>query len=324
MMNFQICLAPLKGITDAVFRNTLADFCDGVDWAVSPFLSTTSGPRVKPSHLREVLPENNRRLPLLPQIMSKRANNFLRLAMALSDLGYDAVNWNLGCPYPRVAKKGRGSGLLSNPEGIDRFLDRVLASMPLKLSIKMRLGRYREDEIFKLLPILNRYPLKEVIIHPRTGVQMYDGVPNLDIFEQCLARCRHPVVYNGDIADLSAFEALQQRFPGVTVWMIGRGAVSDPFLCSTLKGRTMHADERTRRFRKYHDALYAGYARRLNGPSHLLSRMKGLWFYFEKSIEGGKGVQKRINKARNIRHYEAVVAAFFDNRPRWKKPKLNH
>ena len=202
MKMHQICLAPLKGITDALFRNTFAEFFDGVDWAVTPFLSTTSGPRVKTSHLKDVLPENNRRLPVVPQVMSKRAENFLPLAMALRDLGYDTVNWNLGCPYPMVAKKGRGSGLLSNPEAIERFLDRVLASMPHKLSIKMRLGRHREDEIFQLLPILNRYPLKEVIIHPRTGVQMYNGVPNLDVFEKCLTLCRHPVIYNGDIVGI--------------------------------------------------------------------------------------------------------------------------
>ncbi len=318
MMSPQICLAPLKGITDVLFRNTFAEHFDGVDWALAPFLSTTSGPRVKPSHLKDVLPANNRGLPVVPQIMSKGAENFLILAMALKDLGYDTVNWNLGCPYPMVAKKGRGSGLLSNPEAIERFLDRVVPAMPHKLSIKMRLGRHRVDEIFKLLPILNRYPLKEVIIHPRTGVQMYEGVPHLDIFEQCLPLCRHEVVYNGDIVGTASFNALRDRFPGIRVWMIGRGAVSDPFLCSTLKGRMTEADEKNRRFKQYHDALYRRYARKLCGPSHLLNRMKGLWAYFVKSFEGGRALQKRINKARNVPHYEDVVKAFFEAGPEWK------
>jgi tRNA-dihydrouridine synthase len=318
MMTFQICLAPLKGITDALFRTTLAEFFSGVDRAVSPFLSTTSGSRVKPSLLKEILPENNRRMPVIPQIMSKRAENFLPLAMALRDLGYDTINWNLGCPYPMVAKKGRGSGLLSNPEAIERFLDKVLGAMPHKLSIKMRLGRHREDEIFKLLPILNRYPLKEVIIHPRTGVQMYEGVPQLDIFEQCLALCRHCVVYNGDIVDPLSFNRLRRRFPGINVWMIGRGAVSDPFLCSAIKGQMADPDEKNLLFRQFHDALYSRYARKLYGPSHLLNRMKGLWSYFVKSMEGGRALQKKINKSRNIKHYEDVVDAFFDNDPKWK------
>ncbi|MGD8844489.1 MAG: tRNA-dihydrouridine synthase family protein [Desulfobacteraceae bacterium] len=317
MMTFQICLAPLKGITDALFRTTFAEFFNGVDRAVAPFLSTTSGPRIKPSLLKELLPENNRTVPVVPQVMSKRAENFLPLAMALRDLGYDTINWNLGCPAPMVAKKGRGSGLLSNPEAIERFLDKVLAVMPHRLSIKMRLGRHRVDEIFELLPILDRYPLKEVIIHPRTGVQMYKGVPQLDIFEQCLARCRHPVVYNGDIVAPESFNRLRHRFPGIHGWMIGRGAVSDPFLCSALKGQVVDGGEKRLLFRQFHDALYSRYACKLYGPSHLLNRMKGLWSYFVKSIEEGRALQKKINKARNVRHYEDVVDAFFDNDPKW-------
>lgn len=322
-MNFQICLAPLRGVTDALFRNTYAAFFSGIDWAISPFLSTTQGPRIKPSHLKEVLPENNLKMLVVPQVMSKRAENFLPLAMALMDLGYRTINWNLGCPYPMVAKKGRGSGLLPHPEAIERFLDKVLAVMPDQLSIKMRLGRHREDEIFQLLPILNRYPVKEVIIHPRTGVQMYEGIPQLDVFEQCLALCRHSVMYNGDIVDPSGFERLQRRFPGINSWMIGRGAVSNPFLCGVLKGQCMDEDEKNYIFKRFHDELFARYTEKLYGPSHLLNRMKGLWGYFLKSFEEGPALRKRINKARHVDHYEQVVGDFFNAGPQWKAAASN-
>ncbi|MGD9367160.1 MAG: tRNA-dihydrouridine synthase family protein [Desulfobacteraceae bacterium] len=317
-MSFQICLAPLRGVTDALFRNTYAAFFAGIDRAVMPFLSTTKGPRIKPSHLKDVLPENNRQMRAVPQVMSKRAENFLPLAEALFDLGYDTVNWNLGCPYPMVAKKGRGSGLLCHPDSVERFLEHVMAVMPNQLSIKMRLGRYREDEIFELLPILNRYPIKEIVIHPRTGVQMYEGRPQLDVFEKCLALCRHPVIYNGDIADQAGFEKLRQRFPDIQTWMIGRGAVSNPFLCSAIKGRTVDDGEKSAQFRRFHDALYSRYKHKLYGPSHLLNRMKGLWAYFAKSFEGGPALQKKINKTQKIRQYESIVNAFWDSGPRWK------
>jgi tRNA-dihydrouridine synthase len=319
MMAFQICLAPLRGVTDALFRNTYAEFFSGIDWAITPFLSTTQGPRIKPSHLKEVLPENNLKMPVVPQVMSKRAENFIPLAMALMDLGYHTINWNLGCPYPMVAKKGRGSGLLPHPEVIERFLDKVLAVMPGQISVKMRLGRYRDDEIFKLLPIFNRYPLKEVIIHPRTGVQMYEGTVQLDVFEQCLPLCRHCVMYNGDIVDPYGFERLQQRFPEIKSWMIGRGAVSNPFLCSNLKGHNINNDDQNKIFKKFHDALYARYKERLYGPSHLLNRMKGLWGYFVKSFKGGAAFRKKINKTRHVQHYEYLIENFFDAGPKWKK-----
>jgi tRNA-dihydrouridine synthase len=318
-MTFQICLAPLKGVTDALFRTTFAEYFNGIDWAVAPFLSTTKGPRIKTSLLKEVLPENNRGMPVVPQVMSKRAENFLPLAMALLDLGYDAVNWNLGCPYPMVAKKGRGSGLLSDPDAIERFLDRVAAAMPHQLSIKMRLGRYGVDEIFELLPILNRYPIRDIIIHPRTGIQMYDGTPHLDVFEQCLGLCRHPVIYNGDIVDPKSFNSLRQRFTEVSTWMIGRGAVADPFLCGDIKGTITQVSEKNRLFKEFHDALYTRYAQKLYGPSHLLNRMKGLWAYFERSFEQGRSLRKKINKTRKVQRYEQIVNDFIDGSPRWKR-----
>lgn len=317
-MNFQICLAPLRGVTDALFRNTYAEFFSGIDWAIAPFLSTTRGARIKRSHLKDVLPENNQLMPVVPQVMSKQAENFMPLAMTLLDLGFDTINWNLGCPYPMVANKGRGSGLLFKPDVIDRFLNQVMSVIPNQLSIKMRLGRHLEDEIFKLIPILNRYPVKEVIIHPRTGVQMYEGTPLIDVFEQCLDRFRHRVIYNGDIIDKAGFLMLQQRFPGLDTWMIGRGAVANPFLCDEIKGHLFDDREKTVLFKKFHNALYSRYSQKLYGPSHLLDRMKGLWAYFAKSFEDGQRLRKKINKSQKAQRYESVVNAFLDSDPIWK------
>lgn len=317
-MSFQLCLAPLKGVTDAVFRNTHAEYFNGIDWAMAPFLSTPKGPRIKPSLLKDVLPENNRRMPVIPQVMSKRADHFLPLALALLDLGYDRVNWNLGCPYPMVAKKGRGSGMLPDPDGIERFLEQTCALIPHRIGIKMRLGRFKEDEIFKLIPILNRYPIKEIVIHPRTGVQMYDGSPLLNIFERCLGLLQHPVIYNGDIVDRRSFDALRIRFPGIRTWMIGRAAVANPFLCDSIKGKNWRTSEKTETFKAFHDTLYTRYARKLCGPSHLLNRMKGLWSYFERSFEEGNVVRKKINKVQKIYRYEQLVNEFFEAGPVWR------
>lgn len=316
-MAFKLCLAPLRGITDALFRNTLAEFFPGIDFAVAPFISTTRGPGIKPSHLKEVLPENNQCMPMVPQILSKDAGNFIPLARALNDLGYHTVNWNLGCPYPMVARKGRGSGMLPFPERIEGFLERFFSVSPTRLSVKMRLGRHHIDEIFELLPILNQYPIKEIVIHPRTGIQMYEGKPHLEVFEKSLDLCRHPITYNGDIVNPDGFKALQQRFAKIETWMIGRGAVADPFLCSSLKGRVWDIEDRIELFRKFHKTLFLRYARRLYGPSHLLNRMKGLWAYFAKSFEDGQRLRKKINKTQKVHHYEAVVDAFFETGPQW-------
>ncbi|MEE4111828.1 MAG: tRNA-dihydrouridine synthase family protein [Desulfobacteraceae bacterium] len=208
-----LILAPLRGFTDAVFRNTFVRHFNGVDEAVAPFITSIKGRCIKPSHLRDLMPEDNRAMPVVPQILSNNPDELVCLANALFDLGYREINWNLGCPFPMVAKKMRGSGLLPHPDVIDRMLDKTLHGISGKLSIKTRLGRLSSDEMDRLIPVFNRYPLSRVIVHPRTGVQMYAGRVDLKAFEICLARIVHPVVYNGDINDLDMFNVLDPDFP---------------------------------------------------------------------------------------------------------------
>lgn len=308
-----ICLAPLRGLTGAIFRNTYAEFFDGIDRAVAPFLTTIESTRIKSGQLRELLPENNRRMPVVPQILSKQADKFIHLSRALQDLGYDTVNWNLGCPFPRVARKKRGSGLLPHPDLVDAFLERVFSSLSVRISIKARLGRHGPDEIFTLLPVFNRYPIEELILHPRTGVQMYAGRPDLDTFEKCLPLCRCPLTYNGDIESKTDFDRLQMRFPAITTWMIGRGILSNPFLPAIIKGLNGGTVNWVERFRQFHDALYERYARVRHGPAHLVDSMKGYWNYFAASFTRGGRVLKQVRKADIPARYEQIVAHFFEN-----------
>ena len=312
-------LAPLRGVTDALYRALTAKHFAGFDLAVAPFVTTVAGTRVKPSHLKDLFPERNRAMPVIPQLLSKSAREFRVAASALSDMGYTQVNWNLGCPYAMVARKGRGSGMLPYPDRVDAFLDDVMGNMPLKLSVKTRLGRFHRREIDRLIPIFNRYPLTEVIIHPRTGVQMYEGSADLDAFEACAGQCVHPVVYNGDIVDYEGFRQRQLRFGNIRRWMIGRGAIADPFLAERICSGGKKVDDETDRFRRFHTDLYQSYGERLFGPRHLLDRMKGLWAYYARSFLEGKVVLKRIRKAKTPASFEAVVDAFLDGQPAWRR-----
>ncbi|MFZ1985702.1 MAG: tRNA-dihydrouridine synthase family protein [Desulfatitalea sp.] len=308
----RIFLAPLRGLTGAIFRDTYAEFFDGIDSAVAPFLTTIQGSRIKPNQLKELLPENNRRMPVVPQILSKTADKFIVLAKALFDLGYDTVNWNLGCPFPMVARKKRGSGLLPHPDLIEAFLEKTLAAIPNRLSIKTRLGHHCAEEILALLPLFNNYPIAELIIHPRTGVQMYTGRPDVDSFARCLPLCGCPVVYNGDIYTREDFETLRERFPTVNGWMIGRGVLGDPFLPAAIKGLSTNRSDRIDRFRRFHDALYERYAQVRHGPAHLVDSMKGYWAYFAAFFPDGEGLLKQVRKTHSAEHYQELVGRFLE------------
>jgi tRNA-dihydrouridine synthase B len=315
--NFKLYLAPLRGLTDHIYRNTFARHFDGFDAAVSPFIPSVSNDYFKISHLKDVLPENNSAMPITPQIIGNNPYDFISLAERLFELGYTTVNWNLGCPFPMVAKKRRGSGLLNYPEMIADFLEKAVPCLPNRLSIKARLGRKRSDEILKLILIFNQYPLEEIIIHPRTGKQMYDGEPDLDMFERCLGLSRHPIVYNGDINDLATFKVFSGRLKTINLWMIGRGALANPFLPSVITAGKDEITGKVETFRHFYEDLFEQYRQVFSGPGHLLARMKGFWTYFSKSFQNSRKIEKKIHRTQKLRRYLEIVGRFFDEEAEW-------
>ena len=131
--NIILYLAPLRGFTEYIYRNAFSRHFDGFDIAVAPFIPTMSDARLKRKNLKDVLPENNHDMPVIPQIIGNNAEDFILLASRLYDLGYETVNWNLGCPFPMVAKKQRGSGLLPHPDKIETFLEETIPAIPNRL-----------------------------------------------------------------------------------------------------------------------------------------------------------------------------------------------
>jgi len=212
-----------------------------------------------------------------------------------------------------VVKKGRGAGLLCYPARVESFLEKAMPAIKPKLSIKLRIGLTYPDEVLQLIPIFNRFQLEELIIHPRTGVQMYGGEVDLDIFEQCLGLSKHRVVYNGDIDSLEKLEMLSNRFGSVDRWMIGRGLLANPFLADEIKFHTEKPyGEKIKILRAFHDQLFAEYSKILSGPTHITDKMKEIWTYMGSFFENGAKIRKKINKTRHRDNYVDIVNKVFD------------
>lgn len=306
-------LAPIRGITDCLFRNLFQRHFGGVNEAVAPFINPQPHSNFDPKQLRDLQPAENMAMPVVPQFLHTDVAGLLALAHQLHDLGYTHLNWNLGCPAPMVTRKRRGSGLLPYPDAIIDLLDQMIPKLPMQLSIKTRLGLNHPDELATLLPRLNDYPLHEIIIHARLGKQLYKGTTDSQSFGQCLGLTRHQVVYNGDITDTATFQGLQQQFPGVQRWMIGRGILADPFLARAIRGETFSVRQRAAMLSDFHRDLYLGYKESLAGPSHLLGRMKQIWAYLVTSLPRQQKVWKKIKKASTEEGYLAAVdEAFHD------------
>lgn len=228
-----LILAPMQGLTELLFRGAYERCFPGAfDYAVSPFISLTHGClRDAEKKIEDVLPmPNDGSMPVIPQILGHEVTEFVELSNRLYDLGYDEVNWNMGCPMRRVAGKHRGSGILPYPDEIKAVLDYVVPKIKPVMSVKVRLGYRSPDEIDKVVPILNGFPLKSITIHPRIGKQMYSGVPDLDKLTQIVPEVRHKVIYNGDICSAYDYGRIRQRFPQIKDVMIGRGALYNPLL----------------------------------------------------------------------------------------------
>ncbi len=305
----ELVLAPIRGITDCHFRSLFNRYFPGFDSALAPFINPQRHSSFHPKQLKDVLPEENRSLAVVPQLLHTDPEDFLFLASRLQELGCKEVNWNLGCPAPMVTKKHRGSGLLPFPEEIISFLDQVIPRLPVQLSIKTRLGYADSEELFALLPRLDDYPLTEIIIHGRLGSQLYKGEIDREAFGRCLERSKQAIVYNGDITTKEIFIELQQQFPQVGKWMIGRGALANPFLPAAIKG--MEIPEQLAHLKSFHDELYSCYRELLDGPSHLLGRMKQLWLYLSAFFPPEQKSWKRIKKCRTELKYLEVVESLF-------------
>ena len=313
-MSITLLSSPLQGFTDFRFRNAFHKHFGGIDTFYSPYIKLNGKLAVKGSYERDILPENNNTLEVIPQIITNDAEEFLFVAKYVQQFGYKELNWNLGCPYPMVAKCGMGSGLIKNTDQIEHILKRVHNETNIIVSMKMRMGYENPTEILDVFPILEQYPIKNIAIHARIGKQLYKGGVDLDSFQKCLDTSKQKIYYNGDITSVAKFKELQERFPSIEHWMIGRGLIADPFLPSMIKNNTTeYPKNRLEIFEAFHDEIYREYDAYLQGPTPIRMKMLGFWEYFSESFSNPQKTFKKIKKAGNSKNYEIAVKEIFKN-----------
>jgi tRNA-dihydrouridine synthase len=318
-----LILAPMRGITTMHYRKAFVRHFGGLDAEMAPFIPTVHAEKINPKLLRDVLPENNSGLPLIPQLIGKNAAEFVTMARALHDLGYEEVNWNLGCPHKPIRNKRRGSGLLPHPDTVDALLGEICSGSPCKVSVKVRLGVSDKSDLLNLIPVLNRHPLSEVIVHPRTAEQMYDGTVDLDAFAEAYEKIEHPVCYNGDIDSLAFFQTLEAKFPNIGKFMLGRGLLANPFLCEQIKSGNPKTENAVSRLKVFHDEVFANYQTVIDGEVPMLGKMKEFWAYPAQHLsirlrataarQDGRKFLKKIKKCHRLATYHQIVDEFLSD-----------
>ncbi len=311
----KLLLAPLRGVTLAPFRRLLAGRFGGFDAALAPFAALGAGDRVPARIFADVAPVACGGVPTVPQVIGRDPASLRAAAAVLRDLGYSELNLNCGCPWKFVARKGRGSGLPEDPDALARMLEAGCEAMPGGFSVKIRLGRRDPGTLARRADLLNSFPLAALVVHPRTGEQMYEGRADEDAFAAVLPRLRMPVVYNGDVFTAADALRIRARFPSLAGIMVGRGACANPALFAEIRaafeGRPAPFDaaERRRRAAAFAAELSAIYEAELFGPAPLLGRLKELWGWLHRSFEDGEDGLRRIQRARTPAELADAVRA---------------
>ncbi|MGI5962729.1 MAG: tRNA-dihydrouridine synthase [Lawsonibacter sp.] len=302
--------APMEGVTGALYRRAHHHFFPQVDAYYMPFLSPTGDRVFTPRDLRNVLPEHNQGFRGVPQLLTKRAEDFNWAADALFEMGYDEVNLNLGCPSGTVTAKGKGAGMLADPEGLDRFLEEIFAHQNGRgrISIKTRLGMDTPEEFPRLLECFSRYPVALLIIHPRVRQDFYRHPVRLESFREALRGYHGPVCYNGGLVTRAGCAQFQAEFPQVRKLMLGQGLLANPVLIRQMKGGP--GPERGE-LRAFHDMLLEGYLDAFSSAKNTVYHMKELWNYLSRLFEGAEKPLKQIRKAEQLAAYQSGVEAMF-------------
>lgn len=310
----KIYQAPLQGFTDFTFRSIYARVFGRIDKYFIPYISFGKGHEIKRSQLKEVFPENNPEQPVVPQVLFSDEHELIELVKILVDFGYREINLNLGCPYPMATNKGRGSAWLQKPDRLEEALQKLYsAEFSAVFSVKMRAGMTNDQDFLPVMKILNQFPLEEVIFHPRTADQMYDGKANPQLFVQAFNMMKHPMIYNGDIFNETDFQLLSGILPAPAGWMIGRGLLSDPFLPGRLKNDQILENQQREKKRIFHDQVLEAYSARLDGSGHILMKMNQFWTYFSQSFNNPHKAMKLVKKSGNMQKYNAAVTEIFNN-----------
>ena len=294
----------MEGLTDRIFRRLHHKYFPGLDRYYTPFFSPTVHRALTPKEARELPPANTEAFTVIPQLLTKNAEDFIWMAFQCKELGYDQVDLNLGCPSGTVTAKGKGSGMLRDLESLDRFLDEIYSATPLTISIKTRIGFDSAEAFPALLELFNRYPVAELTVHPRLRSEFYTGTVHMDAFAYAAENSRAPLCYNGDLGSKADIDRISKAFPNVDAVMLGRGLIRDPGML-TPGGTTIAALE------GFYEELLEEYLIAFGGSRNAMFRLKEHWGLLITRFANSEKLAKRLRKTTDLAEYKAITAEIF-------------
>lgn len=300
----KLYFAPMEGITTHIYRNTHNEFFGECDKYFAPFISPSENERISEKHFRDILPENNKDVCLVPQTLTNKSEYALMFERQVKKIGYKEFNINLGCPSGTVVKKGKGSGFLKDPEGVDRFLSEIFDKNSLGITVKTRIGYSSGTEMDKLTEIYNKYNIKSLIIHPRVREAMYTGVPDMDAFKKAYDMSENKICYNGNVFTIEDFNIISAEYGDAEGIMIGRGAIANPAIFREIRGgRKLERKE----LAEFTVVLAERYMNLLKSEVFTLKKLKEIWMYILWNFPEEKKLIKSVKKTNSLTDFKDII-----------------
>ncbi len=319
----KIYFAPMEGITLYPLRNIHKEmFGENIDKYYTPFVSTARTYKFKKREQRDILPEfctafKDYKNEVVPQIMGNKAEQIIWAVKKMHELGYNEANLNMGCPVATVVNRHKGSGLLEDPEKLDKMLYEIFdtiakENLQFAFSLKTRLGMHDDEEAATIMEIIAKYPASELTIHARVRDDFYKGKIRLQAFCDAVNVYREnggsaPVCYNGDINSVQDFENISQ-ITNASEIMIGRGLITNPALAREISGgESLKAVE----LKTYLDRLYDAYEQYIPEDQNVIFKLLEHWAFVHVHFKDCEKHLKAIRKSRSKGEYKAAVRDMF-------------
>ncbi|WP_409968108.1 tRNA-dihydrouridine synthase family protein [Bengtsoniella intestinalis] len=302
-------VAPLEGITTFIYRKAHHDIFGGASCYYTPFFSPTQERKLSTKEARDLSPEHNAGIVVIPQVLSKDPTQVLWAQQQVAERGFTELNINVGCPSGTVAAKGKGSGMLADITALDDFLEGVFANNLLPISVKTRVGVEHHDEFPAILNVFNQYPIHRLTIHPRVQKDFYKYPVRPEAFAYGIANTSLPLTYNGDLFTVADVERFCLQYPNVETIMFGRGVVGNPALLRQLNGGAPATREELQRFTA---TLYAGYQAAYGHKGAAAQRMKELWYSMIHLFADNQKLDKKMRRLSTPQEYEQTERLIFE------------
>lgn len=300
--------APLEGVTDSIYRRLHHEYFPGIDRYYMPFISPTIHRQLTHKENRELPRADSVDFVAIPQILTKVPEDFLWAAQVCAERGYGEVNLNVGCPSGTVVSKGKGSGMLRSPDSLDSFLEAVFRDCPIAISVKTRLGVESPEEFPAILEIFNRYPIRELTVHPRVRQDFYRHPVREEWFAHAYAHSKNPLCYNGNLLNTGDCQAIREKYPRVESVMLGRALIGDP-------GMLCPGGTNAQTLASFHRALLESYTREFGSARNAMFRMKEIWHFLYLRFEGSEKLWKRLRKTTDLEEFVAITDEIFQTLP---------